>query len=177
VPDDGEGRIEEGIPVNRNESRAHRSKRSIVVGWLCAAAIGIIAASGCGNGLVPAEGVVLLDGQPIAGATVTLMPQGAGRPASAVTGPDGRFSASLPDAKQGVPPGDYRVAVMLVRQEVLKPSGTGDETSGAGGGPPVEYVVPRRYGNPETSGLTASLPGGGDGLRFELDSKPDPVQR
>lgn len=135
----------------------------------------VAACVGCGGGLVPAEGVVLLDGQPLAGATVTFMPQAEGRPASAVTGADGRFKAALPDGKGGLAPGEYRVVVMLVKQAVLAAGGEAAETASGGGGPPVEYIVPQRFGNPETSGLTASLSRGATDLRFELVSTPDPA--
>jgi hypothetical protein len=135
----------------------------------------VTASAGCGSGLVPAEGLVLLDGQPLAGATVTFMPQAEGRPASAVTGADGRFKAALPDGKGGLAPGEYRVVVMLVKQAVLASGGEAAETASGGGGPPVEYIVPQRFGNPETSGLTASLSRGATDLRFELVSKPEPA--
>jgi hypothetical protein len=136
--------------------------------------VGAIGLAGCGSGLVPAEGIVLLDGRPVAGATITFMPQGEGRPASARSGADGRFAASLPGAAPGLPAGDYRVVVMLLKQEVLGAGGGDAETASGGGGPPVQYIVPKRYGDPETSGLTAPLAKGSRDLRFELTSEPDP---
>lgn len=154
--------------VHRNAHKRFVGGGLVPLGLLVAASIG------CGSGLVPAEGLVLLDGQPLAGATVTFMPQAKGRPASAVTGADGRFKAALPDGKGGLAPGEYRVVVMLVKQAVVAAGGEAAETaSGGGGGPPVEYIVPQRFGNPETSGLTASLSRGATDLRFELVSTPD----
>jgi hypothetical protein len=141
---------------------------------LASVVAGAVGLAGCGSGLVPAEGIVLLDGKPVAGATITFMPQAEGRPASARSGPDGRFAASLPGGPPGVSPGDYRVVVMLLKQEVLGAGGGDAETASGGGGPPVEYLVPRRYGDPETSGLTAALAKGSRDLRFELTSEPDP---
>lgn len=146
-------------------------------GSMKAAVVAVLVAisAGCGNGLVPAEGLVLLDGSPVVGATVTFIPQGPGRPASARTGPDGRFVASLPAGAPGVPPGDYRVVVMLLKQQSPNAAGGADADTASGeGGPPVEYLVPKRYSDPETSGLSAALARGARDLSFELSSESGP---
>ena len=90
--------------------------------------VALLACGGCGssNGLVPVEGVVTLDGQPLADATVVLHPDtaaGAG-PFTATTSDDGKFVLA-PAGNSGAPgavPGSYRLTITTLR---LAPSETG----------------------------------------------------
>jgi hypothetical protein len=70
------------------------------------------AMSGCGGSkLVPVEGIVNLDGKPLAGATVVFLPDGApGRPAQSFTAGDGRFLLSTV-SEPGAEPGNYKVTI------------------------------------------------------------------
>jgi hypothetical protein len=69
---------------------------------------------GCGgNGPHAVQGVVLLDGAPLDGASVTFQPEGAGQPAIGQTAADGTFKLSTVDGT-GAMPGSYRVLLSKV---------------------------------------------------------------
>lgn len=69
-------------------------------------------AAGCGR-TSAVKGRVLLDGRPVAGASVLFMPdaEGQGRPASGVTDDDGYFRLTTYRPGDGALPGTYRVLV------------------------------------------------------------------
>ena len=75
--------------------------------------------AGCSEGgYVSGGGTVQLDGKPLDNATVVFAPDPPGpdrKPATAITGPDGRFTlqTNLPgsDTVEGIQPGDYKVTV------------------------------------------------------------------
>ncbi len=67
--------------------------------------------AGCGRRAVPVQGVVTLDGEPLAGATVVFMPDGGGRPANGYTAADGMFQLTTFQPNDGALPGTYRVLV------------------------------------------------------------------
>src|SRR5262245_24882447 len=82
----------------------------------------IVALAGCGGGRTsPVEGVVLLDGQPLAGAAIGFVPQGTGRDATGQTNAKGEFSMSTFEPRDGVVPGEYKVVIS-------PPSGAADTT-------------------------------------------------
>jgi hypothetical protein len=75
----------------------------------------LLAGSGCGNRLVPVEGVVTLDGKPVEGATVMFVPtEGSGRPATGATESDGSFRLKSFDSGDGILPGNYKVTVSKI---------------------------------------------------------------
>lgn len=132
--------------------------------------------TGCGSGsgnlprTVPAAGVVTLDGKPVEGAQVVLVPAGdATTGAYGVSDASGRFSLRAFDQKEGVIPGDYLVQVSKTIEVRLKgPPGSLD------GGDPVrfEHGVPARYTNVQTSGLKVTIPDTGKkDIQLELKSK------
>src|SRR6266576_391459 len=67
---------------------------------------------GCGPsnplGTSPVSGKVTYNGKPIEGATVSFIPDGDGRPATAITGPDGSYSLTTLNWP-GAVPGQYTV--------------------------------------------------------------------
>jgi hypothetical protein len=85
------------------------ASRRIPLGILVLAAL-----TGCaGKGTTPVKGVVMLEGTPVADATVVFMPdgQGGGRPASGFTLSDGGFQLTTYQLDDGALPGTYRVLV------------------------------------------------------------------
>jgi len=139
--------------------------------------LGLLVA-GCSKGLelIPVTGSVTLDGKPIAGATVTFAPKAGGLPATGVTDDEGRFDLTTSPHGRGAMPGDYSVVVSLLRYKNIptsvKPSGDEEDiTSGSGAGEPeIEVIVPVKYNNPATSGLSATVQAGNSEFKFALSS-------
>lgn len=105
-------------------------------------------------------GVLTVDGQPAAGATVTFSPSrdGASRgyPAVGKTDPNGKFRLTTFEAGDGAVPGVYTVTVAL---DVADERGE------------VKSLLPRRYADPRTSALTVQVAEGGENdFAFDLTS-------
>lgn len=105
----------------------------------------VLVLAGCGRGvsLVPVGGVVQVDGRPLAGGAITVAPID-GRPASAVIGPDGRFTLSTFEPGDGVMPGRHQVTVVASRQ---LPGGR------------FQWLVPKQVRNLATSPLRLEVTG------------------
>jgi len=70
--------------------------------------------AGCdGSGVTPVRGTVTIDGAPLAGATVTFVPDETtkGTLGYGFTGEDGRFEVSSAQGKSGLRAGTYRVTI------------------------------------------------------------------
>jgi hypothetical protein len=170
------------LPSVLQATRTQRKNARIA--WLAMACCGVsLAAVGCGRpgpSVQPVEGTILLDGQPLEGATVGFSPTSSegGLPAVGLTDSEGRFTLTStgggrPEA--GAVIGDY--AVVVSKQEV---EGTGPtpEAPAMAAPPPTAYpqqpkvinVVPLPYGRSEASGLRATVKSGRNVVRFELES-------
>jgi hypothetical protein len=120
-------------------------------------------ATGCGPSrpaVVPAAGIVTLDGKPLAGGFIRLVPA-ASRPATAAIGPNGRFTLGTFAEADGCVPGTHGV-------EVIGPLPAGGEAAAAVPAPTV--TVPARYRAAETSGLTITITGPTRDLSIPLTS-------
>lgn len=140
--------------------------------------------SGCGPAgpaTQAVSGVVTLDGKPVEGATVTFSPSSStGAFASGITKADGRFSlnAAVAGAKAGAGTlvGEYRVSVLKVESpEVSRtddPNAPGYDPLASVTAKPAapKYVVPKAYGDPAASGLSAKVEKGGGSFDFALKS-------
>jgi hypothetical protein len=127
----------------------------------------VLLSAGCGSKdplegerprVVPATGRVLYRGQPVEGAKVTFTNSAAGVSGYGETGPDGRFRLTTFKEGDGVVPGTQRVAVRKV--EVIDRSKPGFDYSTSSEVPPPpeeRWLIPRRYGNVATSGLTVEV--------------------
>lgn len=118
----------------------------------------VAAVLGCGHDyeLAPVSGSVTFDGQPLAHGKIQFFP-GEGRTASG-TIVDGRIEdVSTFEQDDGALVGSHRVAVYAFEREPV-----GMEI--------VPWAIPRRYGDPNTSGLVAELPADGE-LQFDLRSQ------
>ena len=117
--------------------------------------------NGCGGnknpfGTVYLEGTVTLDGTPIDGVSVTLIPLDSGEQLSAggVTDTSGKFTVTAggSPAGSGARPGKYDITFSKISvgavasyEESLKLYG--------GGQPPVTYLIPQKYESAKTSGI------------------------
>jgi hypothetical protein len=126
-------------------------------GW-CGALL-LAWAAGCGGGdgeRVPVQGQVFYRGRPLAGGTIVFTPDpergGSGPLAVAEVGADGHYSLRT-DGKPGAVPGWHRVTVA--------PTAPAAEPAPA---------LPRRYTDPETSGLSREVqPGRANFIDLHLD--------
>jgi hypothetical protein len=143
---------------------------------VCLFVIGLLAVTGCGPSTshlpktVPASGVVTLDGKPVDGAQVVIVPVGdATTGAFAITDSSGKFSLRAYEEKDGAIPGDYKVQVSKTVEVRL------DGAKGSlDGGDPVrfEYGVPAKYTSAKMSGLTVTIPDTGiRDIKLGLTSK------
>lgn len=122
---------------------------------------------------VSAAGTVLYNDQPVEGAVVTFVPQGHQHAASARTDADGQFSMRTFGDMEGAVPGEYIVTVMKVERSSAGPSPTSDDAVVPE--PTETWLLPGRYSNAATSGLTASVSEEGvKDLVFELEGAPGP---
>jgi len=133
--------------------------------------------AGCGGRdpdlppLVPVDGTVRLDGQPLSHATVTFYPVGQTRGVggAAYTDENGRYEAES-GSEKGLPAGQYRVFV----SKLVMPDGS--PYSAKEGVPPMESdareAVPLRYTDMDQSPLEATVPRAGGTIDFELTGRP-----
>jgi hypothetical protein len=121
---------------------------------------------GCGRRptLVPVSGRVTLDGKPLEFGSVMIQPA-AGPAARSTIGPDGSFTAGTFDPGDGVivGPATVRVACYEQQRPGAKPS-DGELALG-------KSLIPEKYTQFETSGITANVAADMAPLELELTSK------
>lgn len=157
--------------------------RHLRLGALALVALaGLIGCGGRGK-LVKVEGKVTLNGAPVKGAQVTLIPvSGEGEKPSGFTGDDGTFRLSTFSSNDGAPPGDYKVIVVkkavqeggpeMKEGMVMDQIGMMKKAQqGQGGGKPkVESDLPLSYADPEKTPLKQRVPPDGK-MVIELNDK------
>ncbi|PQO26326.1 carboxypeptidase-like regulatory domain-containing protein [Blastopirellula marina] len=145
-----------------------------------AAALAALISTGCSSKLIPggveAKGIVLLDGEPLEGATVIFSPSGPGRSANGMTNAAGEFSLGTIEPADGVLPGEYQVAIIKSivdeKRVTVDPLAVQEKTGQFPPSPPNINIVPRKYANPQKSGLTAAISEAGTSeLKFEIATK------
>ncbi|QDT98065.1 carboxypeptidase regulatory-like domain-containing protein [Gimesia aquarii] len=128
----------------------------------------LVSLSGCmGDGSEPipelaeVTGVITLDGKPIKAANVTFEPESAGengrrRASSGTTEKDGTYKLQYNPNALGATLGKHKVTIM-------KMSDNPDEAG--------KHLVPPKYNDSSTSGLTAEVTQGENKFDFDLKSK------
>ena len=120
---------------------------------------------GCGSDgpeLVPASGVVMYDGKPLASGSVMFQPE-RGRHSRADIQPDGTFVMTTFHEFDGATIGPQMVRVASMGKPQVDDSG--EEFAG-------KSLIPRRYSNFRTSGITVDIPPEGDDtIVIELEKK------
>ncbi len=146
---------------------------------VCVVSALVLFAVGCGGSdrpdLVPVNGTVLLDGEPVAGAAVAFQlitdeKASYKRPSSAMTDAQGNFALQTYIPGDGAPLGNYKVTI--TKRDVVGelPANYNAENPEA---TPIKYqwVVPREYSEADTSGLQAEVTTAGlDPSVFDLTS-------
>jgi hypothetical protein len=134
---------------------------------------------GCGGGasgpeLAPVTGKVVAGGQPLAGATVTFVPDNAkdttGPASSGITNDAGEFNLAAPPDRVGAVVGWHKVTVVTPEAyEEIGSSAEGEGGSG-GGGPAVQ--VADEFADATTTPLSAEVKAeGNDGIELEVTTK------
>ena len=122
---------------------------------------------------MPVGGVVTLDGKPVDNAAVMLMPSGpeaAGLPAVGTTDPQGCFTLSTSTIGPGVMPGEYRVTVIKKETTGFLADEDGLDDGIAPEGIRETWIIPRKYADPNTSGITVEVRPGMEPLSLDLQS-------
>jgi hypothetical protein len=114
---------------------------------------------------VPAAGVVLHRGKPLAKASVAFHRDDGLASALATTDESGGFTLGTYATADGAPAGGYRVSVAVSTTTEIEPGVLAPLPEGGS-----RSVIPPHYADPTTSGLTAKIPEAGDlGIRIELE--------
>lgn len=167
-----------------------------LVAALCCSLVGA-GLVGCSKarikGLVPVEGVVTLNGEPVSGATIMFAPKkhDPSRPkgsAQAVTDASGKFKMTTLDPGDGVFPGDYYVTVTKDRfegglsLEEVKRQHENPELRDDASEPEQTLIreLPDKYADINSSGLDQTIPAEGNknlelALEGEVDATPRPM--
>lgn len=128
--------------------------------WLALASFPILTLlAGCsGSGTVKVDGVVTLDGKPLANATVTFhSADGKGRTAIGTTDAQGAFTLTSYSADDGIVPGDYKVVVFASGN-----AGAGDKLNMDGARRQEELktaIIHANYGNLAKTPLQRKIDG------------------
>jgi hypothetical protein len=119
-----------------------------------------------GVAVYPTKVTVTYKGAPVEGALVAFSSAEGQRSAVGKTNAQGVAQLTTFDAADGAVPGEHRVMITKDEVEVLKEADPNDPTSQAV--TKVNHLLPQRYGNPRTSGLTATVAEGDNSFTFEL---------
>jgi len=125
-----------------------------------------LAVAGCGQDseihTVPVSGKVTYKGQPIKGATVSFIPDGDARPATAISGPGGTYRLMTLDTP-GATPGLYTVVVRKndLPLESTKPVSMEDAVKlNSRPPPPPKELLPAKYADSARSPLKFEVKAG-----------------
>ena len=145
----------------------------------------ILVLMGCGGqkipGLVSAEGIVLLDGQPVEGVSIVFTPSsgsGGDRYATSISQSGGKFVLHTVDIR-GALPGKYDVTLskMTITTKVSPEEEERLNAEGKTIPTDVTYHIPWKYESARTSGIVIEIgPKGSRDIRIELqqDNAPPP---
>ena len=101
------------------------------------------------------KALLMLDGAPVASATVTFLPAKEGRAASAITDPQEHYALTTVRRSDGALPGDYNVVVM--KFEVVTGGQTGNKYVPVQETPEPKNQLPARSAQPGKSVLKATV--------------------
>lgn len=136
----------------------------------------VLAVCGCGGGselnLAPVKGKVLLDGQPLAGVSVSFIPDTAkgttGPQSGGTTNDQGEFTLSAPDGGEGAVVGFH---LILVSPPFREDQGSSTEGPNKVDEATSTVEVPEKYQNFATTDLTEEVKADGNDFTIELKSE------
>jgi hypothetical protein len=120
--------------------------------------------------LVPAGGVVTINGKPLAHAVVTFLPE-TGCPGVGETDEVGKYALKSISFR-GVTPGDYKVAISYVASADGEPQGTEARNALVQSKAflSAKELLPSHYSDFGRTKLRAKVPGQGGTFKFDLDA-------
>jgi hypothetical protein len=131
--------------------------------------------AGCGPSgptTIPIRGEVIYNGQPLKEGTVVYLPNGSGeaRQASGRIQPDGSFVLTTFKNSDGVVPGEYDIVVYAYAPQAGNiPTRAEIEAAQEAGRPQRQMIIPEKYTNPGSSGLSDKVDSDHSGFkRIEL---------
>lgn len=139
--------------------------RSSLVVCLGVLAVVVAGCSSQGPDMATVTGTVTLDGQAVEGAGVVFTPEAGGLPANATTDASGKFEL---EALLG--PNSVAVTKTKAAGGAGEELAEGDSPEDMGESADVEYLVPMKYGLPQTSGLNVDVAKGMDPVTLDLTS-------
>ncbi|MEW4455429.1 hypothetical protein AB1L30_22355 [Bremerella sp. JC817] len=138
------------------------------------ALVAIIAgAGGCsgGHNLAQVHGTVTYQGKPLKNGTIIIEVSG-NRPAYGQIVDGQIVNVSTFEQNDGVPVGEATIAINSISEPSADSKagagGSSDRPSESGGIVTGKNILPLRYANPATSGLTATISAGDNELSFDL---------
>ena len=168
--------LRSGWTSEGNGDLAVKKKRSSAA-CVLAGLFAIIGAGGCGRSgpaVAYVEGIVLLDGEPVTGASVGFTPVSAGQPAFGKTDAAGVFHLTTVRGGArdgGAVVGEYAVTITKWRNRMEGITEPNPALEAEIAKLPPDYIVPKAYGDKATSGLKATVKPGrnvGPEFRYEL---------
>lgn len=143
------------------------------IAFVSGAMIVIILSNGCSRGpaLAPVKGTVTIDGSPLAKGTIIFEASGQ-RPATARVENGQIVEVTTYKTGDGAPVGSHKVAISANEDGASAVV----ENPGEAKVPDANYMsgkslIPARYNDPNTSGLTAEIKRGDNVLEFKLTSQ------
>jgi len=148
--------------------------------YLCGIVL-LVSFVGCSGGLSVnyVEGTVKHDGSPVEGASVTFTPKsdGKGMIASGITDANGVYKLTVVQGgkkDKGAMEGDYTVSIIKKTDFPIRMDPPPPAYPDSAEIPIYGFVFPKKYTNPNTSGLTASVKSGKNlNVDFELTGPGD----
>jgi hypothetical protein len=123
---------------------------------LCALVSSIVGCGGGGPKMMPIEGEVIYQGKPLTTGTVLYVPRdrAAGRQARGEIQSNGTFQLMTFKPADGAMLGEYDIAIVALKPH---PGESREAIEAAGGIVPRGSLIPDKYSDPSTSGLSDSI--------------------
>src|SRR5262249_50753905 len=127
--------------------------------------------AGCNQGpkLGRVSGRVTYKGKPVPNGAITFLPSPSGPPATAGIQPDGTYTLETPGIGNGAVLGAHALMITALREA---PAVGPEERD-----PLPPPIIPIKYGNTSTSGLTAEVHEGDNTIDFDLKDAPPVLKK
>lgn len=118
--------------------------------------------------VTPVSGTLTYQGKPLEGYQVVFMPTDNRRVATGVSDAQGNFKMGTNTVGDGAPPGKCKVAIVFAPPDSGE-AGNEQIIDNPAKLPKPKVQIPKKYSNPDTSGLTQDIPASGiNDLKIDL---------